>query len=576
MLRVFVLSLLLAVSARADPKPGIVFITVDGMGWGDLSSSGNVQVPTPRIDALLNQSAVFRQFHVSPLDAPSRAALLTGMHPIRAGVWGSHSGRHRLGSGLLTVARLLRSAGWETGLFGTWALGDAPPARPEDHGYAEVLTHPGGTPGGVADFYSNDGTDDFWLSNGAIMALAGSHLEACFGAAMRFIEKHRDRPYFCHLSPSLPAGMAEAAVLTFRVRPEVQNPRRAAWLAELDRAVGRLVDHLDRLNLTATTLLILTSTTGAHRPGHGGELQTFNAGRRGFRGSPYEGGHCVPLSIRWPEGGVLAGNVQTPAAHFDILPTIAAFAAVPLPTEVKSDGISLAPFITESPPPNPPAGRVLIADAQEIPVPIQWRQNCIMDGPWRLINGRELYDLRTDPGQRKNIAAGNREAVERLRAAGDAWWRDLSPERLEPVRILVGGPQDPVLLTPHDWLARGTAPLTRDDVIRGVPAAAPWLLHVVTDSAYDILLRRWPLTVDRALSDSFFVVEKARIRMGTHDESRPVAPTATGVNFRVTLKPGPVALQTWFTGGGKNSSAYFVEIRRAIEVRSAKPVPQSP
>jgi hypothetical protein len=99
---------------------------------------------------------------------------------------------------------------------------------------------------------------------------------------------------------------------------------------------------------------------------------------------------------------------------------------------------------------------------------------------------------------------------------------------------------------------------------------------VVTDSAYDILLRRWPLTVDRALSDSFFVVEKARIRMGTHDESRPVAPTATGVNFRVTLKPGPVALQTWFTGGGKNSSAYFVEIRRAIEVRSAKPVPQSP
>ncbi|HWB05992.1 MAG TPA: sulfatase-like hydrolase/transferase [Verrucomicrobiales bacterium] len=571
MLRILLCSLLLAVAARAAGKPAVILITVDGLGWGDLSASGNAQVPTPRLDKLLAECAVFRDFHVTPLDAPSRAALLTGQYPYRVGVWGNHSGRNRLRFGVTTLSSHLKSAGYLPAIFGTWALGDNHPGRPQDQGYGEVLIHPGDRPGGVADFYSNDGTDDLWLLRGEPVSRKGSPLEVCFDAALTFISKNTAVPFFCHLSPSLPARMPETAIESFRNRPGIHDPLRAAWISELDAAVGNLLDRLETMNLGKSTIIVITSTSGPPAPGKG--KQAFNAGRRGYRGSPYEGGHCVPFLIRWPEGGVVAGNVNTPAAHVDLLPTVAELTGVPLSPEFKPDGISLVPLL-HGPPATQPEDRVLFTDAQEIPVPVLWRQSCVISGPWRLVNGRELYDLRTDPGQRKDVAGSNAETVQRLTGGGRTWWESLPLKDLEPTRITIGGPQDPVLLTPLDWLSRSAGPVTREDVIRGTPANGPWLLNVVTEGSYDILLRRWPLTVNRSLHDSFFTPDKARLRVGTMDETRPVTPEAIGVNFRVTLKPGPAALQTWLTGEGKTCGAYFVEVRRAVEVRSAKPVKQ--
>jgi arylsulfatase A-like enzyme len=570
MLLRYLFALFLALSAPAAEHPHVVLITVDGLGWGDLSASGNAQVPTPRMDRLLSESAVFRDFHTSPLDAPTRAALLTGLEPARAGVWGTHSGRNRLRPGLPTIASLLKNAGYATGLFGTWALGDTAPCRPQDHGYDFVLTHPGSLPGNAADFFSNDGSDDLWLLNGEPTSRSGSWSDAIFGAAATFLEKAASQPVFCHLSPSLPAGMPAQKMESFRDRPDVPSPLRAAWIAELDSRIGDLLDHLEMAGLSAKTIVILTSTSGMHDPGG---KPAFNAGRRGHRGSPLEGGHCVPLVIRWSAGGPPA-NISAPAAHYDLLPTLAALTGVSLPADCKPDGISLAPVLENSAAAPAPAGRILITDAQEVPVPVPWRRQCVMSGPWRLINGRELYDLRSDPGQRKNIANTNAETVQRLRASAESWWQNLSTDKLECIRTTIGGVQDPVLLTPHDWMARGGSAVSRQDVMAGTPANGQWLLHVASEGHYDILLRRWPLTVNRALSDSFFTPDKARLRIGPQDETRPVLPGATGINFRITLKPGPAVLQTWFTGAGKTSGAFFVEIRRAVEIRAARPVPE--
>lgn len=570
-------ALLLTFSSRAADRPGVVLITVDGLGWGDFSASGNAQVPTPRMDKLLTESAAFRDFHVSPLDAPTRAALLTGLEPLRAGVWGNHSGRNRLNSSIVTLPSYLKNAGYTTALFGTWALGDTAPCRPQDHGYSFSLTHPGGLPGNAADFFSNDGTDDLWLLNGEASGRTGSWCEATFSAAAGFVDKIAGLPVFCHISPSLPAGMPAEKMQPFRDRPEIPSPLRAAWIAELDASIGNLLDRLEKGGRTANTIFILTSTSGMHDPG---PKSAFNAGRRGTRGSPLEGGHCVPLLIRWPAGGVTAGNVSASAAHYDLLPTVAALTGLALPAGCNPDGMSLASLMqntapaTTDTPAAPRAERVIVVDAQEVPVPVPWRRQSVISGPWRLINGRELYDLRTDPGQRKDLAAENAPVVERLRTAAETWWQSLAPDKVEPVRTIIGGPQDPVVLTPYDWLARGGQPATREDIIAGKAANGQWLLNVTTEGNYDILLRRWPLTVNRALGDTFFTPAKARIRLGTLDESKALLPDATGVNFRAALKPGPVALQTWFTGQGRTSGAFFVEIRRAVEVRAAKPVPE--
>jgi arylsulfatase B len=571
MLRLLFFSVLLTVGVRAAVRPGVLLITVDGLGWGDLSASGNAQVPTPRLDKLLMESAVFRDFHVNPLDAPTRAALLTGLYPLRAGVWGCHSGRNHLHPGLLTLSSHLKSAGYATGIFGTWALGDNHPGRPQDQGYGMVLIHPGDRPGGVADFYSNDGDDDLWLLNGEAVTRKGTSVAVCFDAAISFIEKSAGQPFFCHLAPSLPPRMPEAAVERYRNHPGIPDPLRAAWIAELDAATGTLLDQLESLHIDGGTVVVLTSTSGTPSAGKG--KQGFNAGRRGSRGSPYEGGHCVPLLVRWPEGGVTKGNVTAAAAHIDLVPTLAELTGTPLPPEFKPDGISLNPFLHGSPS-AAPAERPLFVDAQEIPVPVALRQSCILSGSWRLVNERELYDLRTDPGQRRNVAATNTETVQRLRQAGMTWWQSLGASNIEPARTTIGGPQDPVLLTPLDWLSRSAQPMSREDVIAGTPANGQWLLNVAADGSYDILLRRWPLTVNRVLHDSFFNPDKVRLRVGTVDETREIPANAAGVNFRVTLKQGPAALQSWLTGEGKSSGAYFVEVRRAVEIRTAKPVPQ--
>jgi arylsulfatase A-like enzyme len=564
-LRLFI-AILVCSTVVAAGQPSVLLVTVEGLGWSDLEST---EVPLPHLNSLLKESAVIRDFHVSPLDAPSRAALLTGLEPFRAGVWGNHSGRHRLREDVTGIASLLKSAGYRTGLFGTWALGDTVPSRPQDHGYEHVLTHGGSLPGSVADAFSNDGVDDIWVQNGEPIVHPGTWTQAVFRAAAAWLdESAAGQPFFCHLAPSRPAGMPEQTVEGFR-RGEEGNPFRAAWLTELDTAMGSLIDRLKNSDRAAQTIIVVTSTSGAP---YAGKETAAASGRRGHRGSPYEAGHRVPLLVRWP-ATVAARDVVVPAIHFDLLPTLAELTGITTAAPVAADGISLVPWLTNGAAAPEPPDRVLITDAQETPVPVMWRRQCVMSGNWRLINGRELYDLSKDPAQRRNIAGAHPDIVAQLRGSAEAWWQKLAPDKIEPVRAVVGGVQDPVLLTPLDWLARGGVALTRSAVMEGAPANSRWMLEIASEGNYDILLRRWPFTVNRALAEAFFFPDKARIRIGAEDQSKDVPPGADGVNFRVALKAGPVTLQTWLAGQGRSCGAYFVEIRRGVEVRRAKPVP---
>lgn len=575
MFRCALISLLTACMLKAESKPaGVVLILIEGVNWNDFRPGEAGPAGAPALTRLMQSGSVFTDFHSAPLDSPSRAAVLTGLAPLRAGVWGSHSGRHRLRPGLLTIPGHLKAAGYQTALFGTWALGDTHPSRALDHGFTHVLTHPGGTPGTAGDFLSNDGQDDLWILNGEPLQRTGASVDVVFGSALQFIEKAAGQPFFCHLAPSFPPLMPEPEIARFQAQPGVTDPARAAWLAKLDTALGDFTGELQARGVLSNTLLILTATGTAPEQTGEGNRPAVRSGRRGGLGSPFEGGHSVPLLVHWPDGGVPAATLNVMGGHTDLLPTVADLTATPLPSGTPLDGISLAPWLGRTQPVPPPPSRLLITEAQEIPVPLPWRQSCVMDGPWRLINGQELYDLRTDPGQRRNIASQHPEVRQRLETAGEAWWKQVATPPPQPVRITIGGPHDPVILTPQEWQSRSSRALSRNEIIQGIPANAPWLLDVQTEGNYDILLRRWPLTVDRQLDDSFFKATTARLRVGTHDESRPVTEGARGVSFRVTLKPGPAALQSWLTDGEKSSGAYYVEVRRATEVRAAKPAPQ--
>ncbi|MBL7645796.1 MAG: sulfatase-like hydrolase/transferase [Candidatus Hydrogenedentes bacterium] len=234
--------------------PNILLIMTDDQGYGDLSCLGSPHIETPHLDALHAESTRLSNFHVSPTCAPTRAALLTGRYNNRVGVWHTIMGRSILRRGEVTMADYFSDAGYKTGIFGKWHLGDNYPYRPQERGFQECLVHGGGGVGQAPDFWGNDYFDDTYLHNGAPKPFKGYCTDVWFENAARFIEAHRDKPFFCYLPTNAPHS-------PYRVAPEYSQPFKDKGLSDdqanfhgmvqnIDDNVGRMLKRLNELNLT--------------------------------------------------------------------------------------------------------------------------------------------------------------------------------------------------------------------------------------------------------------------------------------------------------------------------------------
>jgi len=188
-----------------------------------------------------------------------------------------------------------------------------------------------------------------------------------------------------------------------------------------------------------------------------------------------------------------------------------------------------------------------------------------MTDRWRLINGKELYDMTVDGGQKKNIADGNPEVVKKLRAAYDKWWASVSKRFDEFVPIIIGSDKEnPTRLTSHDWHGPGANRTWNHRQLRGGPIANGfWAVDIDRDATYEFTLRRWPVEQDSPIDEKFLKVTKARIQIGQVDQTRVVSPGAREITFKLELKAGPAKLQTWFMDAkDKSAGAYFVYAKR--------------
>ena len=276
------------------------------------------------------------------------------------------------------------------------------------------------------------------------------------------------------------------------------SARRANFygmIANLDENFARLRATLRELALEEDTILIFMTdngtAAGARFDAAGFLREGYNAGLRGGKGSPYDGGHRVPFFLRYPRGALCGGrDTDTLCAHIDVMPTLLELCNVPTPRALSWHGRSLVPILRDAAAAWPE--RTLVTDSQRLTEPVKWRQSAVMSDRWRLIDGAKLYDIRADREQRRDLAAQHPTEVARLRAAYEEWWAIVSEQAARNVPIALGD-EVATTLSAHDWRNEASdCPWHQGHIRAGHRCEGYWEVRVLRAGRYQFALRRWP------------------------------------------------------------------------------------
>ena len=436
--RLLLLSLVAATGLYAA-KPNVVIILADDQGWGDLSVNGNTNLSTPNIDSLGKNGTIMDRFYVCPVCSPTRAEFLTGRYHPRGGVWNVSTGGERLNTDETTIAQTFKAAGYATGAFGKWHNGTQYPYHPNARGFDEYY----GFTSGHWGSYFNPPLDH----NGQMVEGKGYIVDDLADHAMKFIEDHKDGPFFCYVpfnTPHSPMQVPDPywnkfakADLKLRARDgdkeEIPFTRAVMAMCEnIDYNVGRILKKLEDLKLSDNTIVIYFSDNGPNS-------FRWNGGMKGKKGTVDEGGVRSPFLIRWP-GHIPAGQkLPQISGAIDLLPTLADFADVPLISKKPLDGVSLKPLITGAVKSWP--DRMIFSHwAGKVSVRTQ---------RYRFDDKGGLYDMEADPGQTKDISSTDKATADRLSKALKTWSDELLPGLRDDHRpFTVGYTEFPATMLP--------------------------------------------------------------------------------------------------------------------------------
>ncbi len=569
----------------ADTRPNVIIVITDDQGYGDLSCHGNPRLKTPNLDKLFQQSLRFTDYHVSPTCAPTRSALMSGHFANRTGVWHTINGRSIIRSNEVLMPQVFSDSGYQTAMYGKWHLGDNYPSRPEDRGFQEVFRHGGGGIGQTPDHWNNAYFDCTYTHNSKKEAAPGFCTDVYFDQAMQWMKKKKgeNQPFFTYIATNAPHGPNHSPSRFSKPYADLgtKTANFFGMISNIDDNIGKLIRFLDDEALSENTILIFTTDNGT-----AGGQKIWNAGMRAQKGSEYEGGHRVPFFIRWP-AGKLGGGQDLPqlTAHVDILPTFIELLNLKKPAAVSFDGRSLVPLLTGDDKNWP--DRILVTDSQRIRDPEKWRKSSVMASGWRLINGKELYDIKTDPGQKENLASTHPEKVAQFRQAYEKWWSSMVDSFKDDVEIVVGNDhENPATLTAHDWFLYQEYSPWNHSSIRANKGAQTGFWNIKVDQAgsYRIELRRWPKESGAAIAADLppgadvpgvpayrttpgkgFAAMTASLTVGEQQLQKNIADAGkeNHVSFELDLKAGDTRLSGLFTDAkGKKLGAYYAYVTR--------------
>ena len=441
--------LVLTATAIAAPlagsRPNIIVVITDDQGMGDLSCMGNKVVRTPNIDRFYEGSMRFTDFQVSPTCAPTRAALMSGRPPFMVGVTHTILQRERMALDILTLPQALKSAGYTTGLFGKWHLGDEQAHLPQSRGFDEVLMHGAGGIGQTrfGDFPANEKNlyfDNVLLHNDTVVQTKGFCTDLFFHSSLAWIREQEkaEKPYFAYVSlnaPHAPLVAPESYTKRFiELGYDKGTAGRYGMVENIDANFGMMLKKLTEWKALDNTLVIfMTDNGGTHLKGtlNGKKVQHFNAKLRGGKNSPFEGGTHVPAFWQW-EGRLAKGvDVKSLTAHLDLYPTFCELAGVTLPEKMQPlDGRSLLPLMENPTDAKWPDRELFIHCGRWKPGQrddAKYKKCAVRTQRWRLVNNTMLHDIQADPSETEDVADSYPEVVAKLQKAFDAWWDSTEP-----------------------------------------------------------------------------------------------------------------------------------------------------
>ena len=543
-------------------RPNIVLIMTDDQGWAQLGSHGDPVLKTPHLDALAEEAVEMTRFYVSPVCAPTRAALMTGRYNYRTGVVDTYLGRAMMHPDEVTIAEILGGNGYRTGIFGKWHLGDNYPLRTVDQGFQESVVHKGGGIGQPSDPPGSDYFDPILFHNGEQKQFSGYCTDVYFDVAMRWIGDGGDAPFFAYIPTNAPHS--PYLVPDSYREPYAQqglsdkDARIYGMITNIDENVGKLLAHLESTGLASNTIFIFMTDNGP-------TTRLYHAGLREQKGSVYENGIRVPFLARWPEQ-LEPRKTDRMGAHIDIAPTLLAAAGAEPPADVRLDGINLLPLWKGDR--NSLPDRTYFVQAHRGNEPQAYRAFAAVEQRYKLVQALsfrdprpgdvpfedapfELYDLREDPGEETDLSERRPGVVERLKASYDAWLQDVSGTRgFDAVRFALGSEAQPhVTLTRQDWRMLTTDGWGRDQKVVG-----HWAVDCQSQGPYDVSV---------TFAQPALKTGTVRIAFRDFEQTTTVVKGETMVQFEgVELPSGEGNFEASLEVDGEQLGAWHVDVVR--------------
>lgn len=561
-------------------QPNVIVVMTDDQGMGDLSCMGNPYVETPHIDKLWADGVRLTDYHVCPTCSPTRAGFVTGRYTNRVGAWWTVRARELVYPDEMMMAEVFRHNGYRTAMFGKWHLGENYPYRPQDRGYDHVVIHGGGAITQSPDWWGNDYYDDTYFVNGKPTKFEGYCTDVWFEEATKFIKRSKGRPFFAHIATNIahvpmiaPEGYEDKYL-----RKGVSDwmAKYYSMLDHMDDNVGRLIRLLEEEGISENTIFIFTTDNGSSAfkrvlegqtpiKDEAAMMERLNGGLRGSKGDAYDGGHRVPMFIKWPRGGLTGGkDIDSLCGHIDILPTLVDLCGLSLPREVKFDGRSMTPILMGEKK-DWSDDRILVNDSQRVEEPVKYRRGMVMTKQWRLVFGRteetppELFSTK-DRAQQNDIADQHPAVVQELKSAYDAWWEELQPAMTKVARIVIGNDaENPARISAHDMMG-GKGSVSHGSVNNAENRNdGYYALEADVTGTYVFDLMRWPpeamgpingepkwLLGNGKKKPELIRVNMGKLKIDGREYTQPIAEKDNFVSFTVRLDKGPFRLENMF------------------------------
>jgi len=564
-------------------QPNVILIMADDQGYGDFSCHGNPVVQTPNLDKLHGQSVRLTDFHVAPMCTPTRGQLMTGVDAMRNGATAVCQGRSMVREELRFMPEYFAEAGYQTGHFGKWHLGDSYPFRPQDRGFQNTIHHPAWGITSIPDHFENTYWNPRLLKNGEEVPFEGYCTDIFFREAMDWMkaQKESEKPFFVYLptnTPHVPNWVDEEYAAPYNEIGTYEGKKVPSnfygMIANLDQNIGKLQQFLKQEGLTDNTILIYLTDNGTQSAL---AADIYNAGMKGNKTMMYEGGHRVACFIRWNDGELLHGrDISELTQVQDLLPTLGDMCGFTPKDYV--DGTSLYPLLTGKV--DQLGDRKLVIQYSFLNTSAEkWERSIVMWDKWRLLGEEELYNVEKDPAQQENIAGDHPEIVAQMKEHYASWYAITRPQYDRIRHIHLGNAaQNPLMLYSNDW--QGGYCDNPGNLLEANTTGF-WDVEVDAAGEYRIELRRWPeesglrlsegvrgeeLTVEHEYSGVVGArpIAYANLNIQNFSDTVAVETSDSFAAFTVDLPEGPSKLQTFFLDENKDvlCSAIYVKVEK--------------